>query len=95
MNADDPWTEVAILVDPSRRALYEYVRRAGHPVSREEAGDAFESLRARNEIKAVTSGNVGYGLFRFPNSAAVLPQCGTVVLRWCSSVSDPAGPFLC
>ena len=28
------------LDDPSRRALYEYVRRAGHPVSREEAADA-------------------------------------------------------
>lgn len=28
------------LVDPSRRALYDYVRRAGHPVSRDEAADA-------------------------------------------------------
>jgi predicted ArsR family transcriptional regulator len=31
---------VAALVDPVRRALYEYVRRADHPVSREEAADA-------------------------------------------------------
>jgi predicted ArsR family transcriptional regulator len=28
------------LVDPSRRVLYDYVRRAGHPVSRDEAADA-------------------------------------------------------
>lgn len=28
------------LVDPSRRALYDHVRRAGRPVSREEAADA-------------------------------------------------------
>ncbi|MFG1951933.1 helix-turn-helix transcriptional regulator [Micromonospora sp. NPDC048830] len=40
MTVDDPWTGVSALVDPSRRALYDYVRRAGHPVSREEAGDA-------------------------------------------------------
>jgi predicted ArsR family transcriptional regulator len=37
---DDPWTGMTALVDPSRRALYDYVRRAGHPVSREEAADA-------------------------------------------------------
>jgi predicted ArsR family transcriptional regulator len=36
----DAWTGVTALVDPSRRALYDYVRRAGHPVSRDEAGDA-------------------------------------------------------
>ena len=40
MSAEDPWTGVTALVDPSRRALYEHVRRAGHPVSREEAADA-------------------------------------------------------
>jgi predicted ArsR family transcriptional regulator len=34
------WRAVAALVDPVRRALYEYVRRADHPVSREEAADA-------------------------------------------------------
>jgi predicted ArsR family transcriptional regulator len=34
------WKAVAALVDPSRRALYDYVRRADHPVSREEAADA-------------------------------------------------------
>ncbi len=45
MSADDPWTEVTILVEPSRRALYEYVRRAGHPVSREEAADALRLSR--------------------------------------------------
>jgi predicted ArsR family transcriptional regulator len=37
---DDPWTGVTALVDASRRALYDYVRRAGHPVSREEAADS-------------------------------------------------------
>lgn len=37
---DDPWAGVTALVDPSRRALFDYVRRAGHPVSREEAADA-------------------------------------------------------
>lgn len=34
------WNAVTALVDPSRRALYDYVRRQGRPVSREEAGDA-------------------------------------------------------
>jgi predicted ArsR family transcriptional regulator len=36
----DQWTGVTALADPSRRALYDYVRRADHPVSREEAADA-------------------------------------------------------
>jgi predicted ArsR family transcriptional regulator len=36
----DRWDAVAALVDPSRRALYDYVRRQDHPVSREEAADA-------------------------------------------------------
>lgn len=34
------WQAVAALVDPVRRALYDHVRRSGHPVSREEAADA-------------------------------------------------------
>jgi predicted ArsR family transcriptional regulator len=38
--ADDPWTGVTVLADESRRVLYEYVRRAGHAVSRDEAGAA-------------------------------------------------------
>ena len=29
-----------VLADPSRRVLYDYVRRAGHPVTRDEAGAA-------------------------------------------------------
>jgi predicted ArsR family transcriptional regulator len=36
----DRWTAVVALADSSRRALYAYVRRADHPVSREEAGQA-------------------------------------------------------
>jgi predicted ArsR family transcriptional regulator len=38
--ADDSWTAVTALVDSSRRALYAYARRAGHPISREEASAA-------------------------------------------------------
>ena len=34
------WHRLATLVDRSRRALYDYVRRQDHPVSREEAADA-------------------------------------------------------
>jgi predicted ArsR family transcriptional regulator len=34
------WDAVATLVDPSRRALYDYVRRQDHPVGREEAAGA-------------------------------------------------------
>ena len=40
MTPEDPWTGVAALVDPSRRTLYEYVRRIGHPVGRDEAAEA-------------------------------------------------------
>jgi predicted ArsR family transcriptional regulator len=40
MSMGDRWSPVAALVDPSRRALYDYVRRADHPVTREEAADA-------------------------------------------------------
>jgi predicted ArsR family transcriptional regulator len=36
----DRWRAVAALVDRSRRALYLYVRRQDHPVSREEAARA-------------------------------------------------------
>jgi predicted ArsR family transcriptional regulator len=36
----DRWTAVVALADSSRRALYAYVRRADHPVSREEAAHA-------------------------------------------------------
>lgn len=36
----DRWQMVAALVDRSRRALYTYVRRQPHPVSREEAARA-------------------------------------------------------
>ena len=41
----DRWAAVVALADPSRRALYEYVRRQDHPVSREEAGDAARMSR--------------------------------------------------
>jgi predicted ArsR family transcriptional regulator len=34
------WDAVAALADDGRRALFEYVQRAAHPVSREEAADA-------------------------------------------------------
>ncbi|MGH3656823.1 MAG: helix-turn-helix transcriptional regulator [Micromonosporaceae bacterium] len=34
------WHAVATLVDPVRRALYDYVRSQDHPVSREEAAEA-------------------------------------------------------
>ena len=36
----DRWDAVATLVDPSRRALFDYVRRQDHPVGREEAAGA-------------------------------------------------------
>lgn len=36
----DRWKAIAALIDQSRRALYEYVRRQDHPVSREEAAAA-------------------------------------------------------
>src|SRR5262245_35189033 len=34
------WPVVAVLVDDVRRALYDYVRRQDHPVTREEAAEA-------------------------------------------------------
>jgi predicted ArsR family transcriptional regulator len=36
----DPWSAVTALADPSRRALFDHVRRQDHAVSREEAADA-------------------------------------------------------
>ncbi|GAB1641154.1 helix-turn-helix domain-containing protein [Krasilnikovia sp. MM14-A1259] len=50
---------MAALVDVSRRALYDYVRRAGHPVTREEAADAHHmsrNLTAFHLDKLVESG---------------------------------------
>jgi predicted ArsR family transcriptional regulator len=41
-----PWRAVAALVDQVRRALYDYVRRQDHPVSREEAADAHRISRS-------------------------------------------------
>jgi predicted ArsR family transcriptional regulator len=40
-----PWETVTVLVDPVRRALYEYVRRQDHPVTREEAAEAVSISR--------------------------------------------------
>jgi predicted ArsR family transcriptional regulator len=36
----DPWTAAAALLDPSRRGLYDVVRRAGRPISRDQAAAA-------------------------------------------------------
>jgi predicted ArsR family transcriptional regulator len=41
----DRWSAVTALADASRRALFDYVRRQGHPVSREEAADAAHMSR--------------------------------------------------
>jgi predicted ArsR family transcriptional regulator len=43
--ADRTWQAVAALVDPVRRALYEHVRRARRPVTREEAAQAVDISR--------------------------------------------------
>jgi predicted ArsR family transcriptional regulator len=37
---EDRWSAAAALVDGTRRALYEFVRRQDHPVTREEAAEA-------------------------------------------------------
>jgi len=37
---EDRWSVLTVLADRSRRALYDHVRRAGHPVTREDAADA-------------------------------------------------------
>src|SRR5690349_4479870 len=62
MAADDRWTAVTALADPSRRALYDYVRRQDHPVSREEAADAAQisrGLAAFHLDKLVEAGLLG------------------------------------
>jgi predicted ArsR family transcriptional regulator len=53
------WSAVATLVDASRRALYDYVRRQDHPVAREEAAEATamsRSLAAFHLDKLVDAG---------------------------------------
>lgn len=55
----DRWSAVATLVDASRRALYDYVRRQDHPVGREEAAEATamsRSLAAFHLDKLVDAG---------------------------------------
>jgi predicted ArsR family transcriptional regulator len=42
---DTRWSVVALLVDPVRRALFEYVRKQPHAVTREEAADAAGTSR--------------------------------------------------
>ncbi len=46
MGTGDQWTAMTSLADPSRRVLYDYVRRQCHPVTREEAADAARMSRA-------------------------------------------------
>ena len=41
----DAWHAVTALTESSRRALYEYVQRAGRPVGREEAAEALRIAR--------------------------------------------------
>jgi predicted ArsR family transcriptional regulator len=58
----DRWDVVATLVDPSRRALFEYVRRQDHPVGREEAAAATgvsRGLAAFHLDKLVEAGLLG------------------------------------
>jgi predicted ArsR family transcriptional regulator len=43
---DERWNAMTALSEPSRRALYEYVRRQDHPVAREEAAAATAMTRA-------------------------------------------------
>lgn len=55
----DRWSAVATLVDASRRALYDFVRRQDHPVGREEAAEATamsRSLAAFHLDKLVDAG---------------------------------------
>jgi predicted ArsR family transcriptional regulator len=42
---EDRWSVAAALFDTSRRALYDYVRRQDHPVTREEAAQAQQMSR--------------------------------------------------
>jgi predicted ArsR family transcriptional regulator len=57
------------LVDPSRRALYDYVRRAGHPVSREEAADAAGLSRglAAFHLDKLVSAGLLYARYEAPS----------------------------
>jgi predicted ArsR family transcriptional regulator len=58
----DRWDVVATLVDASRRALFEYVRRQDHPVGREEAAAATglsRGLAAFHLDKLVEAGLLG------------------------------------
>jgi predicted ArsR family transcriptional regulator len=58
----DRWDVVATLVDPSRRALFAYVRRQDHPVGREEAAAATgvsRGLAAFHLDKLVEAGLLG------------------------------------
>jgi predicted ArsR family transcriptional regulator len=53
------WQSVAVLVDPVRRALFDYVSRQDHPVSREEAAEirgVSRSLAAFHLDKLVEAG---------------------------------------
>lgn len=56
------WQAVAALIDPVRRALYDYVRHQQHPVTREEAAEAREisrNLAAFHLDKLVEAGLLG------------------------------------
>jgi predicted ArsR family transcriptional regulator len=58
----DRWDVVATLVDASRRALFDYVRRQDHPVGREEAAAATgvsRGLAAFHLDKLVEAGLLG------------------------------------
>ncbi|GHJ54103.1 ArsR family transcriptional regulator [Nonomuraea sp. TT08I-71] len=59
MSTGERWNAMAALVDRSRRALYDYVCRADHPVTREEAAEAHgmsRNLTAFHLDKLVESG---------------------------------------
>jgi predicted ArsR family transcriptional regulator len=43
--ASASWDTIAVLADPVRRALYQYVRRQNRPVTREKAADAISISR--------------------------------------------------
>jgi predicted ArsR family transcriptional regulator len=45
VNGADAWVAVTALADRSRRSLFDYVRHAGHPVSREDAASATRMSR--------------------------------------------------
>lgn len=56
---DEAWPVLAVLVDPVRRALYDHVRRARRPVTRDEAAQAVgisRNLAAFHLDKLVASG---------------------------------------